>query len=498
MRNIFYSVCVCLAALYLSACDDFLTVSSPDQLTSDSFWRDETDAQNALASAYSQLYHGDPWDTSERRWPVEAYRDDLYELGYDAANYEAWVQLYNFTYTNGNSSFTYYYEDLYRGISFANQIIEKVTEIPSENITESARQQIINEAYFLRGYYHMMLLLNWEKIVIRDKYITDQSDLDKSLSERTEAWDFIISDLQKATALPASYSANNIGRATCGAAYSYLGFAYLTRAYEESGSKDSYLSSALAALNSVTGYELVSGDALINMFNGTNKNCSESIFEIQYSGSTDNGARYYSYMSTFIASEELGGWDEIIPNNFLFNEFKKEGMIATTGKYDTRMYNTLYFDGGEKIFGVYDYDELFSSDRPVFRKLTPLNEDEVELECDFNLPLMRYANVLLMKAEVLNEQGNPSQAIPLINEIRATHGDMPAMTGTTQAEVREQIEHERIIEFPLENLRWYDLRRWGKLSEAMANVNKTSYKAGTNDFYPTPLREINANSLVSQ
>ena len=61
-------------------------------------------------------------------------------------------------------------------------------------------------------------------------------------------------------------------------------------------------------------------------------------------------------------------------------------------------------------------------------------------------------------AEVLNKQGHPEQAIPIINDIRAKHGNMPAMKGTSQAEVQAQIEHERIIEFPLESYRWYDLR----------------------------------------
>ena len=94
---------------------------------------------------------------------------------------------------------------------------------------------------------------------------------------------------------------------------------------------------------------------------------------------------------------------------------------------------------------------------------------------------MRYANVLLMKAEALNEQGHPEQAIPLINEVRSVHGDMPPMTGTSQEAVRAQIEHERMIEFPLENYRWYDLRRWAncpqpcKLPEEQASMKTKTH-----------------------
>ena len=132
--------------------------------------------------------------------------------------------------------------------------------------------------YFLRAYYHLKLLLNWKEIIIRDKYITSQAELSKGLSPRPDAWDFIIEDLKRATALPSSYDNDNIGRATSGAANAYLGFAYLTRAYEESDKKTEYLNEALTALNNVKGYELVK--KFSSMFDASNKNSKESIFEL--------------------------------------------------------------------------------------------------------------------------------------------------------------------------------------------------------------------------
>lgn len=543
MKKVIYLAGLCLS-LSFASCDDFLTVSSPDQLTTGNFWRNQSDAEATLASAYAQLYHGDSYATSEVRWPVEAFRTDLYDMGTDATNYSTWTDIYKFTYTNGNTQFSYYYQDLYRGINFTNQVLEYTPQIPEGEITEAKRSEIIAEAHFLRGYFHMMLLLNWEKIIIRDSYLTDAADLNKPLSERTDCWDLVISELQQGTALPATRPSSEQGRATSGAAYAYLGFAYLTRAYEEPAQETEHLNAALTALNAVQGYELVGGKQLIQMFNGRNKNSKESIFELQYSANTDNGASYYSYIHCFIACSEMGGWDEILPSTQLMNEFKKEGRKASDGLYDQRLYNTVYFQdsyfngdaNGELVFGEYEYDDLFWNwkqnasdqyvnanggiitiegeaggyasldeeltakggvkegyDRPAFRRFTPETESELGDRCPFNIPLMRYANVMLMKAEVLNKQGHPEQAIPLINEIRATHGNMPAMTGTTQAEVQAQIEHERIIEFPLESYRWYDLRRWGKLDEALAG---RGYVKGTHDFFPIPLWEINANPLV--
>lgn len=507
MKKILYILSICVAGL-LASCDDYLTVESPDQLTSSSFWRNQSDAEAGIAAVYSQLeYSIYSYDFAEVKWPVEAYREDVVVMGYDAMTYPNWVELAFFTYTNGNSQVSAYWSNNYTGISFANQVIEKVAEIPDEDINPTIRTQIINEAHFLRAYYHMKLILNFEKIIVRDKYITNQAELSKALATREEAWDFIIDDLKAATALPPSYDSDNIGRATSGAAYAFLGFAYLTRAYEESAQKDKYLGEALTAFEGVKGYELESD--FVSMFNGTNKNNKESIFELQFSMTSANGANYRTYLHRFIGCDELKGWDEITPSAFLINEYTKEGEIATTGRYDSRMYSTLFFqcdyfnDPVEKR--VYDdiYDAWFESDgvpynRHVFRKLMPPTLEALNQSMYANnIPLMRYANVLLMKAEVLNELGRTPEAIPLINEVRRVHGDMPAMTGTSKEAVTAQIEHERIIEFPLENFRWYDLRRWGKLTSAMQTAGRTGFNESKNAFYPVPLTEINANDQLN-
>lgn len=517
MKKYIYTISACIALLFAS-CDDFLTVESPDKLTSDNFWTNQTNVESALAATYSQLeYSIDTWEFAEVKWPVEAYREDVVELGNDARNYPNWVELGNFTYTNGNSQFTTYWKNNYKGINFANQIIERVPEMTDEMIDAAARTRAVNEARFLRAYYHTKLILNWKEIIIRDKYVTNQSETAKALSTREEAWNFIIDDFKAATTLPLEHDADNIGRATSGAAYAYLGFAYLTRAYEEEGKKTEYLGEALKAFNEVKGYELESN--FVSMFDGTNKNSKESIFELQYTMSTANGADYRTALHRWIGCSELKGWDEILPSKLLMDEFMKEGEIATTGRYDSRLYSTIFYQCpyfndpiAKRVYdrtydGWFNYKEkdnegketgnIIYYNRPVFRKLMPPTFEALELSrFANNIPLMRYSNVLLMQAEALNELDRTPEAIPLINKIRDIHGDMPAMTGTTKAEVKAQIEHERIIEFPLENFRWYDLRRWGKLTEAMKAAGQDNFKADNHSFYPVPLVELNANNAL--
>lgn len=491
-----------MMAASFSSCNDYLTLESPDKLTSASFWRDQSDAEAGLAAAYSQLeYYIDTWEFAEVKWPVEAFREDIVNVGADVPNYPNWMELYNFTYTNGNSQFASYWRNNYTGISFANQVIEKVAAMSDDKIDPTLRAQIVNEGKFLRAYYHLKLILNWEKIIVRDHFITDQSDLSAPLSERAAAWDFIISDLESATALPASHDSDHVGRATKGAAYAYLGFVCLTRAYEEPAQRDAWLTKAYTALDNVKGYELEKD--FNTMFDGSNKNCKESIFELQTSMSTANGANYRTQFHRFIGCSELWGWDEILPSETLMKEFKKEGEIASTGRYDSRLYYTVFFncpyfnDESGRVYG-YTYDDWFGegSDRAGFRKFLPGDMAGMEANyCAINIPLMRYANVLLMKAEVLNEQGKSAEAIPLINQVRDVHGDMPPMTGTTKESVQAQIEHERMIEFPLENWRWYDLRRWGKTASALQAAGRSGYD-NNRAFYPVPLMEINANDKL--
>lgn len=208
-------------------------------------------------------------------------------------------------------------------------------------------------------------------------------------------------------------------------------------------------------------------------------------------------------MHYWVASEELGGWEGILPSDGLVKEFKKEGKVSTLGGYDSRMYSTLwfkddYFNGNPENVWGWNYDEWFKTDKPVFRKFIPTAVSGMEAdETAMNIMLMRYANVMLMRAEVLNEQNHPELAKPIINELRA-RANMPGMKGSSQAEVRAQIEHERIVEFALENYRFYDLRRWGKVKSALEAVGRIGFDPSRHNFLFTPQGEIDSNGQIKK
>jgi hypothetical protein len=113
-----------------------------------------------------------------------------------------------------------------------------------------------------------------------------------------------------------------------------------------------------------------------------------------------------------------------------------------------------------------------------------------------NVVLMRYADVLLMYAEALNETGNTPKAIDLINQVRNTHGLMPNMTVSTKEAVKTQIIHERTMELTLESTRFFDLRRWGMLDQAMQAAGRSGFSAAQHAYLPVPLSEIQANPKI--
>lgn len=509
MKKLLYLFFICLGFTFTSCDEDYLEVKSPDQLTGDNFWRNQTDAEAGLAAAYSQLECATSyWGFAEIKFTVELFPSDLIKLGNDPYNYEDWFSIYNFNVSPGNTQTTSYWNIHYQGINFSNQVIEKVGSMTEEQIDPALKNQIVAEAHFLRGYYHLKLLLNWEKIILQESYAKGISDIDRPLSERAACWDFIAEDFKKAAASLASENTQeNIGRATKWTALGYLGKVNLYRAGEDAANASTYLNEAKTAFSDVVAsnkFELAS--SFLSLFDGTNQNSEEVLFELQLSTNTDNGAWFKFPYHRWIKPAGLGGWDEIAGSDFLLQEFKKEGKVASDGRFDHRLYETLFFEdeyfndtNNPRIYGSTFYEWWdwagVPYDKTGFRKYLPANEDDFyAYSIGNNIPLLRYADVLLMYAETLNELGETSAAITHINTVRARAG-MPAMTGSSQADVKSQIEHERVCELAMEGSRFHDLRRWGKLNQTMADHGRSGI-SDSSHFFPVPETETNSNNSI--
>lgn len=489
-----------LLAIFAGCKKSDLEQNIPDQLTVDNFWINKDRALSGLASAYSQLEGFVAWDNYvEARSVREFYREDYVVPGSDAYNYPWWTEHYNFNFTSGNYAIDLLWRENYRGINFANQVIDKVGNMSASAIDDASKKQIVAEAKFLRAYYHFKLLNNFSKVIIRTKVPTSESELPKPFSTRAEVYAFILNDLKEAEAdlpLRSARPITELGRVTKGAAEAYLGKVYLYRGGEDKNNAD--YAEAKNWLQKVIASGQYSLDAkFIEMFNGVTRNSPESVFELQQTADASSGAYYRSYLSDWVAASEIGGYGEIYGTQRLLAEMLKEGKIAAGAAYDARVYQTVYFNdpyfndpANPRVYGD-TYNNLFGAGAKTiaFRKWIPATPDRIGMANAINVPLMRYADVLLMYAEVLNEQGNPD-ASTYINQVRKRAGLPDAPSGDKQA-VFNQIVHERVMEFTLEGSRFYDLRRWGLLSQNMQAAGRkfTDDKA----FYPTPFKESNNN-----
>lgn len=498
MKKIFNSAFALVALLSLGSCSKTnLDQNAPDQLTTDNFYTSKEKALSGLSAAYSMLESFVGWDNYvEARSVREFYREDYVVPGADANNYPWWTEHYNFSFTSGNYAIDLLWRDNYRGINFANQVIEGVSGMPAAAIDDAAKKQIIAEAKFLRAYYHFKLITNFEKIILRDKVPTSAGDLAKGLSERKDVYDMILNDLKEAVPdlpLRSQRPATELGRVTKGAAQAYIGKVNLYRAGEDPANAAAWYTEAASNLKDVIeSNEYQINTDFLGMFNGTTRNGVESIFELQQTADASNGAYYRSYLSDWVGAWELGGYGEIYGTQRLLDEMKKEGKVASGGLYDPRLYGTLFFEddyynNAGNVYG-YTYDDAFGngSGTIAFRKWIPSTLDRFGRSNAINVPLMRLADVMLMYAEVLNNQDKPGDAVLLINELRAKR-NMPALVLNSKQAIFDAIEHERVMEFTLESSRFYDLRRWGLLTQNMqeAGRNFTPDKA----FYPLPLKE---------
>lgn len=513
MKNIYNIILVALIITATTSCsdDEFLEQTSADQLTSTSFWRNAEDAQSGLVAAYSELEsRSNFWDGwQEGRPVVEYFRSDYALPGPDASNYAHWMSIFNFNYTNGHTFIDVLWTTNYKGLNFSNQVITKVGEMTSDKISDVEKKQIIGEATFLRGYYHFKLLTLYEQIIVRTELISNET-LDKPLSSRPEAWEVIINDFKQAAEMLQTLDNTEPGRATKGAALAYLGKSYLYKAGDATSSVASDFENAALAFKpivdgTVGSYALESDFS--SLFNGENENNKESIFELQFKtadATSDNSTRLHA----FVGDWSIGGWGGIAATMDIVNQMKSEGMIASNGLYDNRLYGSLYFkdpyynDPNTNQMQGSTWDALMTETygdtndgAAYFRKWLPnyvWNNSYVGV----NVILMRYADVLLMYAEALNETGATPQAIEIINRVRAEHGQMPSITVSSQTDVKKQIMHERTMELTLESVRFFDLRRWNMLDQAMQAAGRANFNAASHAYLPIPLSEIQSNSAI--
>ncbi|MDO9510065.1 MAG: RagB/SusD family nutrient uptake outer membrane protein [Candidatus Magasanikbacteria bacterium] len=343
--------------------------------------------------------------------------------------------------------------DLWRGpwpgILMTNIILDVA---PGLEIKETIKNRSMGEAYFLRAHYYFILTRYFGDVPLITKPQSSDDELFPERVSKDLVYDQIISDLEKAIDLlpvKGEYTGFDIGRASKGAAMGILAKVHLTLG---NFNEVVLLTSQIEGL----GYSL--NQNYSDNFNPLTENSNESLFEVQYA--SDGGFNFWSnenqasWCSPFMGPRGSGfvgggyGWNQ--PTQEFVNSYEPN---------DLRKNATILYEGGPDFDGK-TYKASFSLTGYNVRKfLIPLSMSSSYDNSPLNFPVLRFADVLLMKAEALNELGQGSQAEIPLNLVRNRAGLANIASGKDQASLRAAIIHERRIELAFEGQRWFDLIR---------------------------------------
>lgn len=477
MRKIYI---ILIAAYFLQwGCSDFLSVNPQSELTQESFPLSSSDALQATNAIYSSLRD---WHYHSGGFPILDIMSDDALKGSNPNDASNTVGPYDdFTHSPTQDGLDRWWNVLYQGIRRANVVIEKVPVIP---MNESLKARYIGEAQFLRALYYFDLVRAFGGVPL---VIDTNPDFKLPRSEKSAVYDLIIDDLSSAIAsLPhkKEYASNDLGRANKDAAKALLAKVYIFN--------NRFAEAESLLLNIIEsgdfGLELDYYDA-----NGPNgEHGIESLFEIG-AISSDNGLGNQYANTQGVRGTPNRGWGFNQPSVNLREAFepgdvRKQATIIELGDV---------IDGitilGDAITPDIERDSegniiaIESYNRKVW--IPGLSTDT---QYGHNRRLIRYADVLLLAAETLNENNKPDQALVYLNKVRnrARNGNLevlPDITVTEQQELREVIWRERRVELALEGHRLWDLIR---TKNAEKVLGKLGFKVGLHELLPIPRSEI--------
>lgn len=491
MKNILYIPLFLLSGVLFS-CSDFLD-REPFEEPSAGTLNDEASAIALTNAAYLPLQR--PKLYNMRMWTLDIIAgNSVVGAGGGDDGIET-IQLANFVAGPDNFAAI----DLWRGpnpgILYCNTVLENV---PAMNISQKIKDRCIGEAKFLRAHYYFLLVQLFGDVPLTLTASKPGDDLFPGRTDKITLYNqVIIPDLLDAVeALPRreEYAAQDKGRASKGAAAGILAKVYLTLGQYEKCIEMCNLVESL-------GYTL--NPDYSDAFGGEerNKNTAESLFEIQYLGLTKAGfwddENQANWLSTYMGPRNTG-W---VGGGYGWNQPTEE-FVKLYEEGDLRKDKTVLYEGGLP-FDNKEYKSTMSGTGYNVRKfLVPLQVSPDYNTNPANIIALRYADVLLMKAEAQNELGNTQAAQAPLYEVRKRAGltDASVLQGLTQAEMRGRIRKERRLELAFEGQYWFDLLRWDNGEFALDfwhSIGKVNAQP-KHLLLPIPQREIDANPNLKQ
>ena len=478
-------IAIALLGFSFSSCSDFLEQNPQTDLSENDFYKTADDILSAVNGVYSSLQEGDIYGN----WYVfgEIPSDNTRnQLSGSVTTQNEFDQFYIDTQ---NSMIANFWKAAYKVINRTNTVLGRIDGI--EINTELANRYKL-ECKFIRAlmYFNLVRVYGDVPLVLKEISISESYDILREPKENV--YNQIIADLKEAQDLPVSYSTAEDGRATQGAAKALLANVYMTlHKYAEAetilaeiinSGQYSLLENTPGSLN-IDGYK--------NVFSPVNHNSKEGIFEIQFlKGGYGEGSNYANNFApensgtNVVAVGGTGGNN--IPEMDIYNAYEegdlRRDFSMSLGYYDNRKNN-------EWVESRYVCK---------FMDVPYQNNDASN-----NYPVIRYADVILMYAEALNQNGKTAEACKYLNMTRrrgfgyqTTETSPVDLQTTDKAQFALMVEQERRVKLAFENHRWFDLIRTGRAVEVMKSKGFSLNE--TNLICPIPQKQIDVNPKLTQ
>ncbi len=504
------AIIIFFAIAFTSCSKNYLDKHSLVQLGETNFWQNEQDATLGINGIYDvlqdrALYSGNLNGTAGLTM-YDGFGDNVFN------NYK-FEGPGNFVEANidpSNVLFNVLWVSSYKGIARANTAIENIPKIPAGNISATAKQNLLGQAYFLRALFYMNLAIYYKDVPLILKV---QSLGEAYVPKNTyqEVSDQIIKDLNEAVnGLPVSYAAEQYGYATKGAALGLLArFHLYNKNYQ----------AVLDATNAMLPLGYTLNPSYSQLFTEQGEFSKEIVFSVRFNQDVSNNSELFS--ATFAGIPKV---DEQPMKNLVNDYYCTDGKPITSSPLynaatpkanrDPRVVASVYFRND--VFLI-DINKIFTGNTATTfgrKKYTRNNNTSSTGVAVFNpggqdFIILRYADVLLMRAEAMIELGQLSTAYPLINQVRA-RVSMPTVesvegAGLSQAALRNIVRHERRVELAFEGLRFFDLKRWGDVQQSYLRATadnvagyRPTYRGAKSEEFPIPLSELSANASLVQ
>lgn len=480
----YISIVLMATVLFSWSCsDDFLDNPPQGYLTDSQFPENAADAGQAVNGMYAKLR---VWEWYYGGYPIVDIMSDDAHKGSNPGDGANMMLFENYTFGANIGDLASWYAALYSAIQSTHVVIDKVPDIDMDAATKS---RYIAQARFLRALHYFQLVRSFGDV---PKVTSLNPPADMSRSPRSEIYnEIIIPDLIFAkNNLPTrnEWPSRDAGRATKHAAQSLLAKAYL---YQKN-----FTDAATEAMEVIHSglYDLESDFS--TAFRPEGEFGLESVFEVGALpfGSGPTGGNQFANTQG-VRGKPNRGWGFNRPSLDLINSFDDN---------DPRMDATVIFLG-EILDGVLIEGDASTPDETLdeegnviqietYNQKVWVPGSTTEEPFGYNVKLLRYAEVLLIAAEALNESGNPGDALIELNKVRSRVG-LDDITETNQEALRQLILLERRHELALEQERFYDLVRTGNAPDIMGPLG---FVPGKHELFPIPTSELLLNPKLTQ